>query len=208
MGEINETWLHIRDTKRRNYITDLSNFGNVKYGDGSVCASTMYQRVRVNWKTIPISHIVAENFVPKTSEDIAMARNLVDHKTHAPTDINVNDFRNLRWCTHKENSNFDECKRNMHLGMRGKARSEFGKWFNSIYPDGCTNHVNEYAYYFRRYRLTGTLPTELDYATTFNGKKSEFSIMYNAKYGKGSDNPVFYNKCRRHYLKTGALLEV
>ncbi len=203
-----ETWIHIRDSKCPRYITDVSNFGNVRYGGGKVCPSTMYQRVMVDRKIMQISHLIAECFVPKTEEDIRLGRALVDHKTHNPVDFNVNDYRNVRWCTNKENSNFSEAKNNMHDGMRGRARSEFGEWFNSIFPDGHFNHVNEYAYYFRRYKETGVFPTTLDYSTTFRGVKSEFSRWFRNRYGKGSDNPVLYNKCRRHYVKTGEFLEV
>ena len=208
MNEVTELWVHIRDSNCCRYITDVSNLGNLKYGDGRIVPSTLRQRVMIGRKVVSVSHFVAERFVSRSPEDIALDRILVDHKTHKPVGIGVNDYRNLRWCTHRENSNFSECIQNIHDNTRGKARSIFGKWFNSVFPRGHYYHVNEYAYYFRQYRDTGALPTVLDYSGTFKGRKSEFSRWFNTKYGAGSANPSFYQKCRRHYLKTGEFLEV
>ena len=167
--QIDEIWISVREKAPNNAVLAVSNRGNLKYGDGSVRPAKLYAKIMVDRKFLQISHLIAEHFVRKTEEDMRLGRNLVDHITHTPDGMNINDFRNIRWCTHKENSNFCEAKTNMRKGMRGRARSEFGNWFNSIFPDGHFNHVNEYAYYYRRYRETGKLPTTLDYSANCRG---------------------------------------
>lgn len=69
-----------------------------------------------------VSRILAEHFIPKTAEDIAIGRNIVDHITHHPKDMNVNDIRNLRWCTRGENSRFEESRNNHSKAQRGKCK--------------------------------------------------------------------------------------
>lgn len=69
-----------------------------------------------------VSRILAERFIPKTTEDIAIGRNIVDHITHHPKDMNVNDIRNLRWCTKGENSRFEESRNNHSKAQRGKCK--------------------------------------------------------------------------------------
>lgn len=209
MSEKIETWIHIRDSKCPRYITDVSNFGNVRYGDGKVCPSTMYQRVMVDRKIMQISHLVAECFAPKTEEDIRLGRVLVDHKTHNPVDVNVNDYRNVRWCTHKENSNFLEAKNNMSTGMTGKPKTDFGRLFlPTITGKIRGENMNYYAWARNQFKKTGLMPSPEEYSHVYQGRKSEFAQWFNDKYGPGNQNRALYQRCYRHYKATGNFLEV
>lgn len=200
-----EIWINIRPQNTNRFaITDISNLGMVRYSNGTVKVAPMYGHVMVNGIRKEISHIIAESFIKKDNE----TQTLVDHRSHNPVGMNINDFRNLRWCTHKENSNFEEAKANMVAGMTGIPKTEFGKWFLSYYPDGVKKHRNEYAYYHKRYSETGELPTKIDFNDVYQGPQSEFAAWFNKRYGSGNQNRALYQRCRRHYRKTGEFLEV
>lgn len=164
INKVNEIWVSVRESKRMCHIVAISNLGNVMYGDGRVKNTTMYGHCKLAEGQIQFSQLIAQYFVPKSNEDVLQNRNCIDHITHNPIGMNVNDFRNLRWCTSKENSNFSEARHNMSQGTRLKPRSVFGRWFIERFPDGHANHVNEYAYYHRKYKESGELPTIMDYA--------------------------------------------
>lgn len=200
-----EIWINIRPQNSHRFaITDVSNLGMVRYSNGAVKVAPMYGHVMVNGSRKEISHIIAEAFVKKDNEN----QTLVDHRSHNPVGMNINDSRNLRWCTHKENSNFEEAKANMVDGMTGKPKTEFGKWFLSYFPDGVKNHRNEYAYYYKRYKDTGVLPTKIDFNEVYQGPQSDFASWFNKRYGSGNQNRALYQRCRRHYRETGEFLEV
>lgn len=200
--KIEEQWFELRADAKRNEIASISNLGRVRYGDGEISVARMYGSIMLDRVRTQFSHIIASKWVPKTDEDIRLGRNFVDHITHTPHGFNINDFRNLRWCTHLENISFSEAKENHAKGVKGVGRSDFGWWFqtNVGMPK---DHINEYAFYKRIYDATGKFPEKLNHSETFNGHKSEFSIWFNKTYGKGSDMPAFYNKCRRYYNETG-----
>ena len=163
INKVEEVWIPMRDSTRMSHIVAISNLGNVKYGDGHVKAASIYAHTMLNGERVQFSKLIANAFVPKTKEDVELGRTLIDHVTHFPEGMNVNDFRNLRWCTNKENSNFHEARRNISAGTRLKPRSVFGRWFIERFPDGHALHVNEYAYYHRKFKETGELPTVMDY---------------------------------------------
>ena len=205
---ISENWVVLRDSLHAKHIVAVSNRGNVKYGNGDVQPSKIYARFKLDGKVTLIANLVAEHFMGKTDEDMELGRNTVDHVTHHPDDMNVNDVRNLRWCTRKENSNFPEAKQNMHDSMYGKGKTEFGKWFLENFPGDLHENMNEYVYYRSRYLKTGELPTVLDYDKRYGGPHSEFAAWFNSRYGSGNKNPALYKRCYRHYKATGNFLEV
>jgi hypothetical protein len=57
-------------------------------------------------------------------------QNQIDHITHNPTEYNVNDVRNLRWCTQAENLNFDEARKNMSQSKSGNKHPLYGRTFD------------------------------------------------------------------------------
>jgi len=206
--QIREEWIILREVARMDHIVAISNRGNVRYGSGDVQPAKMYARVKLNGKVISVANLIAERFIGKTDEDVRLGRNTVDHITHNPENMLVNDVRNLRWCTRKENSNFPEAKRNMHVGVYGKGKTEFGKWFLENFPGDLHENMNEYVYYRNRYLKTGELPTVLDYDKRYGGPHSEFAAWFNSRYGSGNKNPALYKRCYRHYKATGNFLEV
>lgn len=130
-------------------IIAISDEGYIMRKSGVIEHSKYMHRLCFNNKLVSIHQVIAENFLPKTEEDIALGRNQIDHITHNPVGMNVNDVRNLRWCTQKENCNFDECKLNHSIKSKDKPRSEFGKLYIDKY--GYSNNI-DHAQYLREYR--------------------------------------------------------
>ena len=120
-----EIWINLEHTSNHAHdIIAISNTGLIKHRNGITEISKLRSHTRVNGKDKYISIILAEHFIPKTEEDIALGRDWVDHITHNPIDMNINDIRNLRWCTAKENANFKEAKCKHSEAMKGKKHSE------------------------------------------------------------------------------------
>ena len=67
---------------------------------------------------------LAHNFIAKTEDDILKQRNFIDHISHAPDSMYVNDVRNLRWCTNRENCNFQEAKLNYSKAQIGNTNAK------------------------------------------------------------------------------------
>lgn len=101
-------------------IIAISNRGNMKRRNGIIEPAPLRQSIGKPMKLV--SRILAEHFIPKTPEDVALGRNCVDHITHHPKDMNVNDIRNLRWCTKGENTRFEEARNNHSKARRGKGK--------------------------------------------------------------------------------------
>ena len=93
--------------------------GRLKRSDGIIYNSKLRQTIKFNGKITRIYRVIAENFLPNPEN-----KPCVDHKTHAPRNMNINDVRNLRWCTYKENSNFAECKEKQRKAKLGKTLTE------------------------------------------------------------------------------------
>ena len=116
-----EEWIEInRKSKKPNTIVAVSNTGFIKRNDGSIDVSDIRKSIlRFNGKLYRVHALIATLFIPKTEEDKKLGRNTVDHITHNPIGMNINDVRNLRWCTSKENANFPEALSN----KQGKKKS-------------------------------------------------------------------------------------
>lgn len=117
-----EEWIEIKHKQKKpNSIVAVSNTGCIKRENGEIeVADIRETTVRYNGKLCRLHRLIATLFIPKTEEDIRLGRNTVDHITHHPIGININDVRNLRWCTQKENTNFPEALSN----KQGKKRSQ------------------------------------------------------------------------------------
>lgn len=129
---MNEIWIEFELNKNNHMqtaIVAVSNKGNMKRRNGVIEPIPLRQVIVINSKHYVVSRLLAEHFIPKTEEDTALGRNVVDHITHNPIGMNINDVRNLRWCTQKENCNFDECINN----MKGREAWNKGKQLRGLY---------------------------------------------------------------------------
>ena len=112
-----EMWINLdNNANRGDTVIAVSNTGLMKCKNGEIKEIPLRRAVYVNGKLILIYRILAETFIPNPDN-----KPFVDHITHDRTKIDypLNDIRNLRWCTCKENNNFDEGienKRNAKLG--------------------------------------------------------------------------------------------
>lgn len=123
-----EIW--IETNNRNNYnktIVAISNTGCVKQKNGEIRPSRYREMVTFNGKQIRIYRFIAEHFILKTPEDIELGRNQIDHITHNPPGMNINDVRNLRWCTQKENMGFEEARINNSKGHIGNKSAKGSK---------------------------------------------------------------------------------
>ena len=166
MDKTKEEWIEIEHKfDLPNSIVGISTRGRIKRLNGTISWSTIRQEVRVDGRPTLIYHLLADRFIPKTKEDIDLCRNCIDHITHNPQEMNVNDIRNLRWCTFKENLNFDEARANnsaskkgLHLREKscrwGEITSEFSKKFAEHY--GIHPHDDRKLYHRSKVYFTRT----------------------------------------------------
>lgn len=154
---MNEIWMPTGN--KNNYpktIIAVSSFGRIKCKDGSIRYSEYRENFTYKGKLTRIYRFLAETFVPRTSEDISLGRNQVDHITHKPNGFNINNIINLRWSTQKENMGFDEARENNssgHTNYKYKPRSVFGKkffeHFNLHFSDDKTLYTKEKGYFYK-----------------------------------------------------------
>ena len=132
-----EIWVETGNTSRQNNtMVAISNKGRIRTKDGEIRVSKRVEKVTQDGERTLIHRLIAKHFIPKTEEDIRLNRDTVDHITHNPVGMYINDVRNLRWCTQKENNCFPEARENQRkaqLGSKHEPRSEFGKKFYEHY---------------------------------------------------------------------------
>ena len=134
---MDEIWIDLnREIIQQKTIIAVSNMGNMKLGSGIIKPIPLRQLMTYNGKLIRIYRFIAEHFIPKSEEDIKLNRNYVDHITHNPIGININDIRNLRWCTQKENCNFEESRSKASEASKGKHIGELNPFY-------CKHHNEE-----------------------------------------------------------------
>lgn len=135
-----EQWKNTNNTSYRgDTIVEVSNYGRLKLKSGEIRDSYYRQVMRYEGKSTKVHIVIAKLFIPKTDEDIRLGRNCIDHKTHNPIGININDVRNLRWCTYKENNNFEEGKLNKHKPHKITTQ---GKYVRSLETRKKNSHSN------------------------------------------------------------------
>lgn len=142
--DMKEEWIEIErnnHTYSHNTVIAISNTGLLKRLNGSIEVIPMRMIIHKN-PGIYLSRLIAEHFLPKTDEDIALGRNIVDHITHNPIGMNINDVRNLRWCTQKENCNFEESKHN-RANRQLSEESKYNMYYVNKGKHWYNNGVNE-----------------------------------------------------------------
>ena len=102
-------------------VIAISNMGRLKRKNGLITKSKLKHHIRINGKPTFVHRIIAEHFIIDCHRPDQI---FVDHITHNPIGMNFNDVRNLRWCTKKENSNFEEAKNNMSKASTGRKHTE------------------------------------------------------------------------------------
>lgn len=115
-----EEWFELKNKgyQARSVIA-LSNCGRMKRKNGVVEDIPLRMKVGHNGEMLYCYRLLLEIFKPKSLEDIMLNRDVVDHKTHNPVGMNINDVRNLRWCTQQENTCFAEARQNISISHKG-----------------------------------------------------------------------------------------
>ena len=151
-----EIWVETGNNKQYNSVVAISNTGLLKTKSGEIRESKYRETITLNGKKRRVHQFIAQHFIPKTEEDIRLNRNCIDHITHNPVGLNINDVRNMRWCTQKENSGFEEARRHRSESLKGKKlepRSEFGRKFlehyGLHYNDDAILYMKEKSFYYR-----------------------------------------------------------
>lgn len=128
---MNEIWIETNNKNtNKNTIIAFSNTGKMKLSNGSILPIPYRQTVTFKGKRLRLYRVIAELFIPKTQEDIDEGRDIIDHITHHPIGININDIRNLRWCTRAENNKFPEFRKHDSEGCKGRIPWNKGKHFS------------------------------------------------------------------------------
>lgn len=119
---------------------EVSNHGRIRR-DGKIIEPSInewgYKRLSFGL----VHRIVAENFIPKTKEDIKLNRNEVDHIDGNKLNNNIS---NLRWCTHIENINFPLARKNQYKSAKRNGFKGRPPLKPVVQLDINYNYVNEY----------------------------------------------------------------
>lgn len=151
-----ELWIETGNKANRcDTIIKISNRGRIWRKNGIIEESTYKQQIAMNGKLMYIYRFIAENFIPKTDEDIELGRDCIDHITHYPIGMNINNIRNLRWCTRKENNSFDEARKNMIKSHINNSKSEFGRKYFKHYGYSNSENPKQYQIEYRYYSYHG-----------------------------------------------------
>lgn len=104
--QIDEQWIEIpRINTNKLAISAISNTGKYRRLDGTEGILELRHGIRTDREREYCYYLIAEHFLITVKRP---DQNRIDHITHNPTEYTVNDVRNLRWCTKKENDNFEE----------------------------------------------------------------------------------------------------
>lgn len=156
-----EIWISTGSKHGNNTIIAISNCGRLMRKSGKI-EVLKYRQVITYYgeKESRAYKILAEYFIRKTENDKIMRRLVVDHKTHNPKDMFINDIRNLRWCTNKENCNFTECKLNQRSSAYTHFHTEFGYLYWKTYGIAPTDNRQQYNRVYSYYKYNGYLPED------------------------------------------------
>ena len=105
-----EEWIYFYHANPQpKHIAAISNRGRYVRYNGSIGILRIRKQFNLPGVRKLASHIIAEKFLITVKRPDQV---LIDHITHHPDEMYVNDVRNLRWCNRKENANFEEAKIN------------------------------------------------------------------------------------------------
>lgn len=153
-----EIWVRLdRNQYRKQTIIAVSNCGRIMRHNGVVEFSHYEQLIWYNGKNTNLHRLIALAFIPKTEEDIMRKRNCIDHITHNPTNMNINDVRNMRWCTHYENDTFNEALLNKRQKKYMIPKTKFGELFIAKYGISPSENRVFYNKLRRYYKKHGVL---------------------------------------------------
>ena len=79
-----EIWIETGNNRKRNAIVAISNTGLLRTKDGTIRESKYREVFRLNGELCRVYQFIANNFIPKTEEDLRLGRNTIDHITHNP----------------------------------------------------------------------------------------------------------------------------
>lgn len=134
-----ETWIKIPLAKthiRPDSIIAISNRGRMMLKNGKIEIMPYRQRISVDGIRIRAYRYLASVFIPRSEDDILHNRNCIDHITHKPNNMFINDIRNMRWCTTYENNTFEEKRKNNSIAGKSKValaiEAHYGKDINEI----------------------------------------------------------------------------
>lgn len=106
-----ELWIEISrpSSSRLCSVVAFSNRGRIRRKDGTVEDTSLRQKIVPDRRKVFVYRLVADYFLVTVKRP---DQQHIDHITHNPTEYAVNDVRNLRWCTNKENGLFAEAREN------------------------------------------------------------------------------------------------
>lgn len=141
MTQIDDQWLESdKICKKGNTIVAISNTGKYRRRNGEVGILSLRKRsanrdsrgVRERYYVLIAKHFLITVKRPDQTQ--------IDHITHSPTEYEVNDVRNLRFCNQVENMNFDEAKSNRsgeNHPLYGKSPDKCPRWKgDNVVPSG------------------------------------------------------------------------
>jgi hypothetical protein len=120
MYEIWKDIEHSENAHKWTYIK-FSNAGRLMKKSGEIVDSRYRQLININGDQIKLHRAIADAFLITVHRP---DQNCIDHITHNPVGMNINDVRNLRYCTHAENLRFPEARENNSKSKIGKKLTE------------------------------------------------------------------------------------
>lgn len=153
-----ETWIALYPKNNKpSVIIAISNRGRLMRKSGKIEVMAYRQRITVKNIRMRAYRYLAEKFIRKTEEDKLKNRWHIDHITHTPRDMYINDIRNMRWCTKLENDRFEERCKNLSDKAKGfvalSIEEHYGKPISEI------RHQYEYDRWFYHHH-NGKFPWE------------------------------------------------
>ena len=151
-----EIWIKTSSKKCGNpmHIIAVSNRGRIMRHNG-IIEFCNYRKQRI---TTDDKHMLLSQFLLLHFKGEDNSRTVADHITHNPKNMCVNDIRNLRWATNKENANFEEAHFNQRNAALARSKDTFGKLYFEKYHISYRENKSQYNRAWYRYKVYGDLP--------------------------------------------------